>query len=249
MSRNFAPPVRERRASLFNHSVGIFERASKMVRDGEGVIAAILAVSAIEAMPYDLRAMLEFLSDHWDECPNNPACQRPGHAVLCSSPLGHQLSGVETKLLAEFGTEEFRKVRLPEKLGRIHALVGKPGWGVPGLADDLSVLIETRNEIVHPKSEYLEQAMKNGRTRGNIDGHPAVLKRLVDRKLIPRPDGRETWLNLLDHSPFGPWVLNVAGRVITETVDGLHDSMLMRAYKHFADLRPDHLIRDSVEPG
>lgn len=225
-----------------NHSPNIFDRAVAATQRNDGIAAAILSVASIEALLPDLATCLDFLREHSETCLNKPGpgafarvYNRP--AGRCVFPWGHELSERESMLLDDLDRYEKDRTSISDKVkGVLNFLNDAPVNSEDDVIRNFELLIDVRNELVHPKSERISRRTKNGLGSGNIYGQRAVVARLEGRKLIRRPEEGESWLNLLDQL-FAKWCLTSAAATIEIVLAALPDSPLIAHFRSAADLR------------
>ncbi|HEY4092641.1 MAG TPA: hypothetical protein VGN46_14095 [Luteibacter sp.] len=230
----------DRRDRTFNHAVNLFDRALLASGFGDGVTTPVLAVAAIEALPYDMWVALNLMKVHWETCINNPEVPKlPNVSELCEGMFGrHRLDDAEETIYRLTDSLDFDKEKLIEKYKLLHKAVGCGELDrQPEALADVSLLISVRNSIIHPKSEHISQRLKGGKTHGNPNGIPSFVHTLWGKGLINKPSVSESWLNLIDDVRFCRWSVQVAFRFIQVTLIALPESPLLNAFTYEADLR------------
>lgn len=228
-----------KRERIYSQSRLLFRRAVALAHRGDSVISAMAAVAAVEAMPSDLHGALRSMDAHWASCLRNPLSplRRPG-ANFCASEFGHCLTEDESKLLGVFSMNKFDRMPLLDKLKSLHCAIDSGSWSARAeVMESLSLLVEARNAFVHGRSEYLSQELLDGHIGSEILGYPPVVDRLVERRLMPKPDGTFSWLEVIDQSPFALWTVKTAGMAIAQSLNALPDSPWMNRFIELMDPR------------
>jgi len=211
------------------HAPSLFDRAEKEAREGKGVITAILSAATVEAFTHDFTSSYRLVAEHKKICPNERKQEWPHKNRTCVTIL-HTATEQELSIYLNLVTLEKSKASTIDKFCKVHAMQNSNALDKgKKIYQNLKLLFDIRNAIMHPKDETFEVPLLNS---VSTIKRPRFLSNFQQKGYLSDNPKITSWFELIETEPFSQWCVDTAKEAIEQTLAILPDSKYAETFKH-----------------